>query len=64
MATTNIYKIMSSLLCEFEFQLADPAEALRAEQGGFKGLLPPLISVGVSDLETTLMVTAKLRSQK
>ncbi|KAK5046125.1 hypothetical protein LTR84_008582 [Exophiala bonariae] len=64
MATTNIYKVMSSLLSQFEFKLAEEAEALRAQQGGFKGVLPPLISVGVSDLETPLMVTAKLGLKK
>ncbi|KEF54633.1 uncharacterized protein A1O9_09075 [Exophiala aquamarina CBS 119918] len=61
MATTNIYKAMSTLLREFDFQLADKAEALRAQQGGFKDRLPALISVGVSDLEAPLMVTAKVR---
>lgn len=61
MATTNIYKVMSTLLREFDFQLADKAEALRAQQGGFRGLLPSLISVGVSDLEAPLMVTARVR---
>jgi cytochrome P450 len=64
MATTNIYKVVSTLLREFDFQLADEAEALRAQQGGFKDSLPPLISVGVSDLEAPLMVTAKVRPQR
>lgn len=61
MATTNIDKVMSTLLWEFDFQLADEDESLRAKQGGFKCLLPALISVGVRDLETPLMVTSKVR---
>jgi len=61
MATTNIYKVMSTLLREFDFQLADEQEALRAKQGGFKGRIPSLISVGVSDLDGPLMVTANVR---
>lgn len=60
-AQTNIYKLTSTLLHEFDFQIADPAERDEAASGGFRGRLPEMISVGVSDLKGPLMVTAKVR---
>jgi len=62
MALTNIYKLLSILLREFEFNLSSEDERCRAEEGLYRGILPPLISVGVSDLDVPLMVTAKFRS--
>ena len=59
MATTNIYKVTATLLREFDFQLADQEEWQAAQDGHFRGILPPLISVGVSDLATPLMVRAR-----
>ncbi|KAM0414643.1 hypothetical protein ACHAPT_013514 [Fusarium lateritium] len=60
-AQTNIYKLASTLLREFDFQIADPAERDEVARGGFRGKLPDMISVGVSDLKGPLMVTAKVR---
>lgn len=60
-ATTNIYKLMSTLLREFEFELPSEQERLAIERGAFKGQMPRLVSVGVSELEEPLMVKAKLR---
>ena len=54
-AQTNIYKLASTLLREFEFELADGAE----KPG--RGVLPDMISVGISDLEHPLMVRARKR---
>lgn len=55
-AMTNIYKIMSTLLREFNFELAD-------KQAQRKGI-PELISVGISDLQEALMVRAHVRVQE
>ena len=60
-AQTNIYKLASTLLREFEFCLADTDEQEAVSRGDFRGVLPPLISVGISDLEGPLMVRAKRR---
>ena len=60
-AQTNIYKLTSTLLREFEFELADPVEAQKADQGDFQGVIPDLISVGISDLKDPLLVRARLR---
>lgn len=60
-AQTNIYKLVSTLLRVFEFQLADPREREGVERGEFYGKLPSLISVGISDLEGPLFVRAKRR---
>lgn len=61
-AQTNIYKLASTLLREFDFSLADAREKEAVSQGAFRDVLPPLISVGISDLEGPLMVRAKKRS--
>lgn len=63
MAMTNIYKVMSTLLPEFEFELADEQERMDAMKGMYVGKLPELVSVGISDLEAPLMVRAKVRSR-
>ncbi|KAI7782798.1 hypothetical protein LA080_012839 [Diaporthe eres] len=61
-AQTNIYKLASTLLQEFDLCLADRDELDSASRGDYRGVLPPLISVGISDLEGPLMVTAKRRN--
>lgn len=60
-ATTNIYKVMSTLLRSFEFELPNEQERAAVERGMFKGLVPRMVSVGVSELEAPLMVKARLR---
>lgn len=60
-AQTNIYKLASTLLREFDFCLADTDEQESVSRGDFRGILPPLISFGISDLEGPLMVKAKRR---
>jgi cytochrome P450 len=62
-ATTNIYKLASSLLREFEFEVADPNERSLIDQGFFRGKLPSLVSVGISDLEERLIVKVRRRKQ-
>jgi cytochrome P450 len=62
-ATTNIYKLMSTLLSEFEFGLADEFERKRVVENYFNGKIPELISVGISDLAAPLMVRVKKRSR-
>ncbi|KIX92184.1 uncharacterized protein Z520_12065 [Fonsecaea multimorphosa CBS 102226] len=61
-ATTNIYKLMSTLLREFRFELADEQETIAAQKGLFRGRIPELISVGISDLKAPLVVRAKART--
>ncbi|KAJ5825696.1 hypothetical protein N7474_002834 [Penicillium riverlandense] len=61
-AMTNIYKLMSTLLREFEFELADEQERTRAQEGYFHGKIPAMMSVGISDLADSLMVKAKRRT--
>ncbi|KAE9579215.1 Cytochrome P450 monooxygenase gsfF [Colletotrichum fructicola] len=62
LAQTNIYKLASTLLHEFYFQLADSQELEEVSKGRFLGRLPEMMSVGVSDLKGPLMVTAKTRT--
>lgn len=61
-AQTNIYKVASTLLREFEIFLADADEREAVSRGEFRGVLPPMISVGISDLEGPLMVKVKRRN--
>lgn len=60
-AQTNIYKVMSTLLSEFDFQLASENERDAIGRGEYVGRLPELISVGISDLKDPLWVTARPR---
>ncbi|CRK36878.1 hypothetical protein BN1708_007223 [Verticillium longisporum] len=62
LALSNIYKLAATLLREFEFEMANAEERQVAARGGFRGKLPEMISVGVSDLKGPLMVTAKVRN--
>lgn len=57
-----IYKVVSTLIAEFDLELADPREQEKAESNGFKGQLPPMESVSISDLHGPLRVIAKRRS--
>lgn len=57
-AMTNIYKLMSTLLREFTFELADKQAQ---EKCLSSGNIPELISVGISDLKEPLMVRAHVR---
>ena len=58
---TNIYKLMSTLLREFNFEFADKQAQ---KKGIFNGGIPELISVGISDLKEPLMVRAHVRVQE
>ncbi|GLA39194.1 hypothetical protein AnigIFM63309_006526 [Aspergillus niger] len=60
-AMTNIYKLMSTLLREFNFEFADKQAQ---KKGIFNGGIPELISVGISDLKEPLMVRAHVRVQE
>jgi cytochrome P450 len=62
-ATTNIYKLMSTLLREFHFELADEEETLRVQRGLYRGQIPDLVSVGISDLKAPLLVKAQARNK-
>lgn len=62
LALSNIYKLAATLLREFEFEMANAEERQVAARGGFRGKLPEMFSVGVSDLKGPLMVTAKVRN--
>ncbi|EIT81913.1 putative benzoate 4-monooxygenase cytochrome P450 [Aspergillus flavus] len=60
-ATTNIYKLLSTLLKEFTFELADEQERVDVDKGLYKGRIPKLFSVGISDLQGPLLVRARVR---
>ncbi|GJD03524.1 isotrichodermin C-15 hydroxylase [Colletotrichum higginsianum] len=62
LAQSNIYKLASTLLRDFDFRLADPVEEGQVARGQFRGKLPQMISVGVSDLKGPLMVIARPRT--
>jgi cytochrome P450 len=62
-AMTNIYKLMSTLLSEFEFELADEKERGSSTIEGASTDIPELISVGISDLASPLMVKASKRKR-
>ncbi|OJJ78810.1 uncharacterized protein ASPGLDRAFT_78014 [Aspergillus glaucus CBS 516.65] len=53
-ATANIYKLTSTLLAEFKFELADGQEQANSEKGKYHGKIPELVSVGISDLKDPL----------
>jgi cytochrome P450 len=58
-ALSNIYKLSSTLLKEFDFELVDLNERLEVQMGAFRGRIPDLVSVGISDLAQPLMVKAR-----
>ena len=60
-AMTNIYKTVSTLLREFEFELADREKQSQTLGNGFQGKIPEMISVGISDLASPFMVRAQKR---
>lgn len=60
-AQTNIYKLTSTLLRRYRFELADSEEAAAAVRGEYAGTIPLMTSVGISDLKNPLMVKAALR---
>lgn len=60
-AQTNIMKLCSTLLRQFDFQLADDNESAAVERGEFYGKVPHMVSVGISDLSKPLIVTASKR---
>lgn len=60
-AMTNIYKLMSSLLKEFEFKLEEKKQQTKAQDDQSRGDVPEMISVGISDLASPLMVRARKR---
>jgi cytochrome P450 len=62
-AMTNIYKLMSTLLREFEFDLASEGEKADVVKGLFRGKMPEMVSVGISDLKDPLMVKVRLRAR-
>lgn len=64
LATANIYKLISTLLAGFNFELADEQERLDVERGRYQGKIPELVSVGISDLKGPLLVRARLREEK
>lgn len=62
-ATTNIYKLISTLLREFHFELADRQETIDVRKGLYSGLIPEMASVGISDLKAPLLVKAQARNK-
>lgn len=62
-AMTNIYKLMSTLLSEFEFKLADEKGRDSASQDRSVSDVPELMSVGISDLARPLLVKASKRTR-
>lgn len=68
-ATTNIYKLTSSLLSDFEVELVDgvpDAAGVRKEKTVKPGVndVPELVSVGISELEEPLLVRCKKRTKQ
>ncbi|PYH93842.1 cytochrome P450 [Aspergillus ellipticus CBS 707.79] len=59
---TNILKLMSMLLREFRFELADEQEQLDVAKQLYRGKLPELVSVGIGDLKNPLLVRAQARA--
>lgn len=62
-AQTNIYKVMSSLLKEFQFELVAADGETDVESRNVRAKLPEMVSVGISDLEHPLMVRVRKRSK-
>ena len=63
LATTNIYKLTCTLLAEFTFELADEQERIDVAKGKYRGKIPDMFSVGISDLKHPLMVRATVREK-
>jgi cytochrome P450 len=63
LATANICKLMSTLLAQFRFELADQQERIDSQKGSYRGKIPELVSVGISDLKHPLLVRAALRER-
>ncbi|KAJ5596154.1 hypothetical protein N7450_002612 [Penicillium hetheringtonii] len=62
-AMTNIYKVVSTLLKDFEFELADRGEHSLTQANELQRKIPEMISVGISDLASPLMVRARQRTR-
>lgn len=62
LATSVIYKLVSTAIAEFSFELADAEEQKVAMKGGFQGRLPELESVSISDLRGPLNVRVKAKA--
>lgn len=65
-ATTNIYKLTTALLTDFEFEVVSKrhGQFFDTEKcpGGGKNDVPELVSVGISDLEAPLLVRCRQRN--
>jgi cytochrome P450 len=60
-ASTNIYKLMSTLLREFHFERADDQETMEVQKGLYVEKFPEMLIVGISDLKGPMLVKAKVR---
>lgn len=63
LALSIIYKVTTTILSEFQLKLADETAQDMAVAGKFRGKLPPMTSVGISDIKGSIVVTATLRSK-
>ena len=61
LALSIINKLAATLLSEFRLELADANEQAKAVAGEFRGRLPPMKSIGISDLDGPLYVKATMR---
>ncbi|KAF2650009.1 cytochrome P450, partial [Lophiostoma macrostomum CBS 122681] len=61
LALSIINKVTATLLAEFSLELADAMDQQRAVAGEFRGELPPMKSVGISDVKGPIMVMATRR---
>ena len=61
MAQANIYKLTSTLLREFEFELVN--DEVGTQDVKHASGLPAMVSVGISDLEHPLMVRVRKRGE-
>ncbi|OJD29036.1 benzoate 4-monooxygenase cytochrome [Diplodia corticola] len=63
-AQTNVYKLASGLLADFEFELADAAEREAVGRGEWVGRMPRMVSVGVGEIEGGVWVRARRRGRR
>lgn len=63
LALSIINKLTATLLSEFSLKLADAQEQEKAVAGEFRGQLPPLKSVGISDVKGPIMVMVSMRDE-